>query len=179
MEPLLYVCLSLYSIKTMEAKVTPASSSWRPSVVWEKLYKLTETGCYTSVAESSISCTLSRAGCYAAVAESSLLCNLSGSIFPGQSTPNLGLFAMLHLFSFPVATVSHAGGSRLTAPCKLQDPGSVRTQAPGHGTPWGWRQDLNRISLAPRLGSEAANRPGLCTWRPPPVAFVLVLLSST
>lgn len=84
---------------------------------------------------------------------------------PGQSTPNLGLFTMLHLFSFPVATVSHAGGSQLTAPCKLQDPGSVRTQVPGHGTPWGWRQDVNCISLAPRLGSEAANCPGFCTWR--------------
>lgn len=88
---------------------------------------------------------------------------------PGQSTPNLGLFTMLHLFSFPVATVSHAGGSQLTAPCKLQDPGSVRTQVPGHGTPWAWRQDVNCIvslwlpDLVVRLLTALDSAPGVTT----------------
>lgn len=86
---------------------------------------------------------LTEVGCYCAVAESGVSWTFSGTVFPGQSTPNLGFFIMLRLFSFPVATVSHAGGSRLTVLFRLQGQHSVRVQAPDHGTLWGWTQGLN------------------------------------
>lgn len=63
---------------------------------------------------------LTEVGCYCAVAESSISCTFSGTVFSGQSTPNLGFFTMFHLFLFPVATVSHALSLLHRADCKTK-----------------------------------------------------------